>query len=567
MSTAHFRKILSTMVIVALLIPGAFLALPQRASASGGGMGCIGGVLGGLLGAVSTLITVPVGDTANTTVNSGTWGATIGSCINEVILIPLARAIIHAMLQQMTASIVNTINGKNPAGTPQYVTNLPRNLQSIGDRITLSFISQFQNSIRSPFAPAIASALRTNYLQGSSLAGFFAANQDTLSRHTSDANAFLSGNFRKGGWEGWFALTTQDQNNPYSLYSRAQSQLGRSILSSQANQRQTIAQNGGFLSWCSGGSSEGAVATGAACKDFENSSDCQGELVCVKGSGALTTGTCQVPTSGQSDAVTSTTCINKDGTPGTIQTPGSIIHDYTQEALVNSGFDQLISANDIDGALGTIVSALADKVLSSATGLLGASKSSSSGGSFTRELQDYSGSSASANQAALQLVQTQLGVIGGYASDWRAIRNSAQAALTSLNALDAACSTQSTAAQSALATQVRPMLSQADTALSNAASQQTLGQKIQSEAAGGSAGSTLSADIATFTGALVSAAEVTTVHMQASALGKASATPTGSLSVSGGTTVDQMNLLASNAQSLQATCGIVAAPPTGPAGP
>lgn len=79
---------------------------------------------------------------------------------------------------------------------------------------------------------------------------------------------------------------------------------------------------------------------GNACSDFTNSSDCAGELVCIKGSGGK--GACQVPTIQTSDAVTGTVPDVTDGLPqSTTNTnsgfvPLAPIPNLTQNAVADS---------------------------------------------------------------------------------------------------------------------------------------------------------------------------------------------------------------------------------------
>ncbi|HVB19821.1 MAG TPA: hypothetical protein VNF51_00835 [Candidatus Paceibacterota bacterium] len=549
-----FAAVFAMMLIAAFVIPAAFFFAPQRASAST--VSCIGGLIGGLgLSAAGTiagaagvpipgLSGVPVTNLSIEGSTGSTAGATIGSCVNDVILIPLARAAIRAMLQQMTASVISWINGNNGTGQPSYVQNLPVYLQSVGDAAALSFIARAATAFNSPFGPAIASSLQTVYAQQTSMAGFYAANQCTLALASPNPAAFLAGDWSQGGIQAWLALTTEDQNNPYTLYQAVQSQVGSNVSQAQINQRQDLLESSGFLSWCGGNSSAASYS------------------VSLRG------------------VSPSAPCTNPDGTPAQVMTPGSIIHDYTQQAVVNSGFQQLISATDLDNALGAIVSTLLNQVLGGSGGLFGSSQSSGSTSSITSQLQSYTSSNVTSTQTASQTAQSILTQLTTYTDAWNTIVATAGTASTSVASLVNVCTTNITAVQTqpqaytssnlptfinaataqvaaaktALTAEITPIFSQAQAATSTAATTQAFALQVQSEASGtaGSAG-TLASDVATLVTMPPSVTDVSAVQENAQAYGGATASPVGSLTVSGGSLVDQMNLINANATTLQAT--------------
>ena len=569
MTTKPFSGAIATLLIIAFVAPAAFFVAPQRASASAAS--CIGGLLGlgsGGVAVAAGLVSVPVTDVPDTTVNGSTAGSTAGSCINDVILIPLARAAIRAMLQKMTASVISWINntpGSNGTSAPSYVQNLSGHMQNVGTTKALAFLAQFSNLSNSPFATAIVSSLKSRYLQQSSEGGFFGANQCTLTSSSPNINAYLAGDWSQGGTAAWFALTTETQNNPYTLYQSSETQLGSQIGSAIADQAAQLSWGQGFLSWC--GTSDSALPPAG-----NNPDEASSNVVNVNLPGV---------------------CTNSDGTPKPILTPGSVIHDYTQKAVVASGFDQLISANDLDNALGSIVSALATQVLGGAGGLFGSSAPSSNSvannGTLTSQLQNYSASSVSATQSAFQTAQTMLDRITAYTSAWDTIAAAANTASTSVVSLANVCTTNATtakttlqtdplnanpnlqtfidaataqaaAAQTALTTEVVPVLTQAQAAPDAASTTQALALQVQTEASGGSAttgtaGSTLASDVATLVTMPPALTDVSTAQTNATATGGAIAIPTGSLTVSSsrGTIVDQMNLISTNATTLKST--------------
>ena len=516
-------------------------------------LSCLGISVGGLLSSaptsvVSTLSSVPVLDSANLVKNTVSAGANSTDCITTTILTPLARALARMVLQQITASTINWVNGANGSGQAQFVQNFPANQQAVGDAQAVAFFAQIGQT-NSPFAAAITSSLRSSYAQQTSSAGFFAANKCTLNSASPNVTSFLAGNWSQGGGAAaWFALTTQSQNNPYTLYQNSQSQLSSLVGAAQGANATQLNWGQGFSSWCgsSGGSSASpsGVAPGAP-------------------------------------------CVNKNGTPGIVQTPGSIIHGYTQQAVVASGLDQLVSAQDLDSALGAIVTALANQILGGASngGFTGASQPSSIAPSLATQLQNYSPSNEAGVASSVAIASTTLGNLAVYTSAWQTIATAASTASSTLTSLANSCiaeqnvapsilsgsanatnlakflqasTAEAAAAKFAIATETAPVLAQARAAQGVAAITQAFALQVQSEAAGVSsltvnnanAATQLANDVQTLAQMPPSGADIVNAQQNAQAFGGAAASPAGSLIVSGGSLVDQMNLITTNAQTL-----------------
>ncbi len=550
MNKNPFAAALSAVLIVALIAPATFFIAPNRTHAAGAGIlgaaGCIGGLLGigSLAGsAVSAVTGVPVTNMmiqANTTTSAG---ADSTSCINDTVLLPLARAVARMILAQITASTINWITGRNGSGQPSFVQNISIHMQGVGDAVAVPFFNQVRTGFNSPFGPVISSALQTRYAEQTSMAGFFAANQSTLARYSPNPTAFVNGDWSKGGIGGWFALTTQTNNNPYILYQTAERQLGSNVGQATTNRRQDLVQGSGFLSWC--GASQ--VDTTASNDGTEMEGVNPGDY-----------------------------CTDSNGKSGTIQTPGSVIHDYTQKAVVNSGIDQLISANDLDAALGAIATALVGQVLGG-SGLFGASRPSSVGRpAIVTQLQNYSANNASAAASATALVQTVSANIDSFTDAWNSISTAANTASTTLASLASFCNAaattatdnptfastaraQAAATQTARAVAVVPALTQARSAVNSVAATRALIARTEadvlaatSETAGtsGAAGA-LSADTQALGAAPPTTADVVNAQSAATVTGRATASQEGSLTVGGGTLIDQMNLISTNAEALK----------------
>ncbi len=520
MSKKTLASSLAVLVLVSLVVPATFFIAPRRASAQAF-TGCLGGLIGGVIGGVANgASSVPVNDKPTESSSASAAGSTWASCINAFIIEPLIRAAIHALIQKLTASVITWINGGNGTGQPSYVQNLPGHLRTVSDTQALAFFAQVGANSNSPFAAAITSSLATNYLQNTSSAGFFGANKDTLvavAGSAANEQAFLNGNWSQGGGTAaWFALTTQPQNNPYMLYQASQSQLGSLVTGAQSARLNELSWGNGFLSWC------GPTGVGTA---------------------------------------PGNTCTNKDGSPGMTQTPGTIIAGYANQAVVNTGFQELVSAQDIDSALSAVISALLNKVLSAGGaaggGLFSNSQTGSTGASaLTAQLQTYATAGGAAGGAAASAaLQTELTQTTNYTNAWQTISTAANTASAAVGTLVSACTAASataeaTAAQNAITTEIAPILAQANAAATTAAIAQNMIQKIQSEISSGIDATT---DLATLQAIPPSATDASTAVQNATVTNAATATPVGSLTVTGGTIMDQMNLIAANAATLQTT--------------
>ncbi len=488
--------------------------------------------------------------------------------VKEYVLDPLAWTLAQRMLQTVAGSVIKFVNGAiNGTGIPQFVQNLQGHLQRVGDTVagvlprTSGFLVQFARNSNSPFAAAISSSLRTNYLQNTSLSGFYAANRCTLSRSSPNVNRFLAGDWSQGGASAWFALTTQDQNNPYALYQNAQSELGSLVGNAQAARSSMINQGQGFLSWCGVSSAASDLASSAGID-------------------------------------ISDPCTNPDGSPGSIQTPGIVIHDQLEKVL-GSGVDKMVASDEISEVLGQIAVNLVLDVLggTQAGGLFGLSNPNSTTGGrsaidvYTTERPQNPAGGPTPESSAISNAQSKIADINQYESDWDAIAASANSASAGITDLANYCTAQIELArsnsnsgafadfissntaqvnssQAAITNQVAPVLAQATQARIEAEKTRAMVLKIQSEASSTatSTATTLSADLSALQTMAPTSRDLASVNGKKQSVANAasiliSTSPPGSLNVTSNSDqslVDLMNLLKENAVSLRASCNLQA---------
>ncbi len=492
--------------------------------------------------------------------NTITSVAAVTSSINDTamwvktyVLDPLAFAVSGNLLRSLTAGVVDFINGNNTSGRPLFVQNLGGHLLSVSDQRAFAFFAEFGRNSNTHFSAGLLSSLRANYLQGSSAAGFWAANQYTLPMFSPNPAAFVGGNFRQGGWPAWFALTTRPQNNPYMSYYIAQAEYSARVRNAVSNSLQELAWGDGFMSWCDDATEE----------ELEAESDGIPESV------EITPRVGEIP-----DEVEIT---NRVGTPGNCgagkktRTPASVIRDGLQKAL-GADFDRLIDVGDAGTVFQNIANTLqvmtyGASVLGAANsgGLLGISQPRGGVSSVLQRYRDqpritqagitniatnYQQQAATQAQAlgTKETASIQNDLVGSdsnyrdllgeatgstteasategsvpYQAAWQTIGNAAQATRTSLLAITNSCpGTYVTEAHRAVNTVVNPLIQQAASAGANS---------------------------------IPTASNIAYAEAQAQTTNSATSTSCGSFTASGGTLVDQMTLIKANADKALSVC-------------
>ena len=179
---------------------------------------------------------VPVGDLVNLEFHAFDF-------LKENAIDTIAFTAAKMAAQQLVTNMVDWI-GSGFDGNPSFVTNRSELFRSISDEI---FIDVLTNDIQdaytnAPFKNALVSNLATDYSNRNSLPEY------TLDQVVEDDEAFLAGDFSKGGWDGWFALTQNPGNNYYGAQNAAKSKIDAETGEAIENQKAELAENQGFLS-------------------------------------------------------------------------------------------------------------------------------------------------------------------------------------------------------------------------------------------------------------------------------------------------------------------------------
>lgn len=389
MTSFFFRKRLAALFFIALLTtPLSLVLVPRQAHAT----------------AVFDFVT-EIESTISAFFTGISSYATDEVWVKEYVLDPLAWAAAQQIAQRMTGSIVEFVNGNgNGSGKAQYVQNVFAHMQQLGDQVIgidspNGFLAQLQTSLGnsgSPFAAAITASIGNNYLQGTSLAGFFASAQCTLNSVSGDVNAFLDGHFEQGGWGAWFSLTTQRQNNPFALYQKSQNIALSLVASAQTARSQELSWGQGFMSWC----------------QSENG-----------GTGDTADGNVGDP------------CTNGDGSPATVATPASIIQGTLQKSL-GQGVDKISAADEISEVLAQLVVSMAlDTLGGSSGGLSGISAARPGSPSRVTEYQDSPGGAGGIGTQTQAFAQNVLDRINQYRTHLVSILTAVQKAYSAVSAM------------------------------------------------------------------------------------------------------------------------------------
>lgn len=525
---------------------------------------------------------MPVIDVANLIKNAITSAETkisavanLAQKVNTYVLQPLAFAMSGNLLQMLTTKTVNFVSGKtNGTGRPSFVQDLSKHKQSVSDIQANLFLVQYGKNSNSPFRSAIQSQLRRNYLQNTSLAGFFARNRSTLYSASPNIDRFLAGDFSQGGTRAWLALTTQAQNNPYTSYYEAQDKMNAMVSDAVDNRLEELKWNQGFLSWC--GPSEPADDT-TQLNDLK---------AIAENPSPKTVDEVQVTATRMGAAKAGDPC----GPGKEIKTPGSVIKAALDKAL-GTNQDKLANMGSTGNEVKSILSNLgkivgtvsfAQSLMDTANpkGLAGAGQDSSAGPSpldaFSNQ-RGFLGSNVNdvltnapkdSTQPTLADIEARL---SPYESAWTEIRVKALSAQSAVADLLTCANTSTQAAAQTANAEITGTVSKADaaTAAVTAARTQVSAIRTMQNSDVDPGSSTYLNAIQTLQNmpptetdvySAVNEAQLSSTASQQGVSGEvssgASAEPQGSLNVIGGTIADRMELFATNAKALKLTaCG------------
>ena len=265
----------------------------------------------------------------------------VSNAVKEWIADPLAYIVANQIIKKITAQTVNWINS-GFQGQPAYLTEPGQFFLDIADQEAGRFLSQTNmNALCSPFKANVRLALIKSYLQTDSQ-----RYTCTLSKVLNNYDQFTQ-DFSQGGWDGWFEVTQNNQNNPYGSYLEAQNALSTRIGTQNDKYQKQLNWGKGFLS-------------------FEK---CAGTEVTT-------------PSTGKKECL---------GAMETI-TPGTVIENNLN-TILGTGQHRLEAADEVDEIVGALLNQLISRVIGGiGNGLRGLS---GTGNSYANQINTDPGSSPS----------------------------------------------------------------------------------------------------------------------------------------------------------------------------
>jgi len=181
--------------------------------------------------------------TVAVTVNAPVQNLKDADSVQQRFLDCITRAVGRAVVNQITSSVVNWING-GFNGSPSFVQNYQQFFANVADLAAGEYIKGSALSfLCSPFQAQIKIAIAKSYANRNSN-----GSSCTLSSATKNINNFINGNFNSGGWPALLNFTTIPVNNPYGAYAYAQIGLNRAQQQAIERANKNITP-GGFIGY------------------------------------------------------------------------------------------------------------------------------------------------------------------------------------------------------------------------------------------------------------------------------------------------------------------------------
>ncbi len=162
------------------------------------------------------------------------------NCLDKI-----ATAIAKKILRDLTNSIVQWANSGFD-GNPAFIQNPGKFFKQSADEIAGQFIEGTDlDFLCDPFKFNI----RINIAQQSTFRDQVNCTLSGAIKNAENFGSFTSGNFSQGGWNGWYSMTQNIQNNPYGAELAVQTELTGRQNKVQALLNQQLSWGSGFFSY------------------------------------------------------------------------------------------------------------------------------------------------------------------------------------------------------------------------------------------------------------------------------------------------------------------------------
>jgi hypothetical protein len=280
-----------------------------------------------------------VANTTSAIANTATAGFQGSIFGKEFVGDAILSFIVKSIIRQLTAQTVNWINS-GFKGNPAFLTDPNQFFLNIGDNVVSKFLSEngTLNQLCSPFKAQVRIALVKNYLNDQN--NYSCTIDRVLQNANSTYDQFVN-DFSRGGWDAWFSMTQNSQNNPIGAYIEARNEMELQVSLGKYKYNQQLDWGKGFLSYekCATREVTGEDAVEACINQGGDPDMCE--------------------------ATVSTEEVS-DETQCETMTPGTVIEGQLQNALGGT-FRQLEVADEIN----EIVSALMTQLVSRIVGGVG----------------------------------------------------------------------------------------------------------------------------------------------------------------------------------------------------
>ena len=327
----------------------------------------------------------------------GNFANSLGQWLKEFGLDAIGWQIVNLVIERLSASTVNWINS-GFRGKPAYVEDPARYFQSTADVVAgdVIFRNPDLNFLCGPLKNKIQLALSTNYAPDRRRW------HCTLSQIGVNFENFMD-DFNQGGWNAFFAISQQPQNNPLGVYLMAENELQQRLARETKRKEQELSWGKGFLSFKTCGkwstpASDGINQIGSQ-TDVQNMGQVDEFGIPSMNDGTLSEEQKNTFRDAQIDAemeiadnprvtdsnVHKPRCLEKKTT-----TPGAVISDKLNDVL-NIGNDKLAVADEINEIVSALLNQLVNRVVGGiGGGLRGLSRpdpaNNNSNSSFTSDL-------------------------------------------------------------------------------------------------------------------------------------------------------------------------------------
>ncbi len=281
----------------------------------------------------------------------------------------LATLFAKQLLHQMTASVVNWING-GFQGSPAFVTDPESFFLDAADQMTGQFIRE-----GGPLSKLCSTGLSNSIRLALALDQTISASKRyecTLGKMVNNVRGtvegFTGGDFSQGGWPAFVSLSIEPQNNAYGSYLQAHSELLTAIGVKQDSINMDINRGHGFLTYpnCKDVTSQMSdpSSVGLNDTDFDQLTSTGRASAGYGANGA------SISVKTKYDSKTGNTTVQRC----TNETPGSVISGLLGKQLQGPA-TELELADNINAVVNALVSQMVTQVLSG--GLRGLSKGGS----------------------------------------------------------------------------------------------------------------------------------------------------------------------------------------------